>query len=115
MVIFKILDYTIKYNNLDHSDLTIMPIANMQAGLTKEQVKVYDTITEALENIKLVYTHDEPTWYYHRPHYAAVFKHEAVDDFNFFLGICRFFKSKDNYDPIELAKMIYEYDFSMIN
>jgi len=115
MVIFKILDYTIKYNNLDHSDLTIMPIANMQAGLTKEQVKVYDTITEALENIQLVYTHDEPTWYYHRPHYAAVFKHEAVDDFNFFLGICRFFKSKDNYDPIELAKMIYEYDFSMIN
>lgn len=114
-VIFKILDYTIRYNDLDYSDLTIMPIANMSAGLTKEQVKFYDTITEALENIKLVYTHDEPTWYYNRPHYAAVFKHEVVDDFNFFLGICRFFKSKDNYEPTELAKMIFEYDFSMIN
>ncbi len=88
----------------------------MQAGLTKKQVRVYDTITEALENIKLVYTHDEPTWYYHRPPLRSrLSKHEAVDDFNFFLGICRFFKSQDNYDPIELAKMIYEYDFSMIN
>lgn len=114
-VIFKILDYTIRHNDLDHSDLTIMPIANMRAGLNKEQVNFYDMITEALENIKLIYTHDEATWYYHRPHYAAVFKHEVVDDFNFFLGICRFFKSKDNYEPRELKKMIYEYDFSMIN
>lgn len=115
LVIFKILNFTIQHYRLDSDYPIMIPIANLRADFNEQAPVSIDTITEALENINLVYAYKEGHIRIPTPYYSAYFEYEGIEDYNFFMGICLFFKHQPYYDQNLLAKVIMDCDFSIFN
>lgn len=110
--LFRIMDWSIKFNQNDIYECCIAPYHYMVSGLSYQNSFAFKSTAKSLESMNIAYYEDEPTWKFDFPHFGIHFSYQ-VEDYNFFSGICMFLS--DNYHSDKLSKIIVNCDFSDID